>query len=66
MKQLGDMKLYNFEELLDEYFGKIGTLERDKFESTVDESVQAYKLSIDNRSQTPKGCKKIAGGVTPL
>jgi ribosome-binding protein aMBF1 (putative translation factor) len=44
MKQIGDMKLYNFEELLDEDLGPIGTPERDEFERSVDESVQAYKL----------------------
>ena len=44
MKQLGDLKLYNFEEILEEDFGPEGTPERDEFERGVDESVQAYKL----------------------
>lgn len=44
MKQLGDMKLYSFEELLDEDFGKIGTPERDEFERNVDESVRAFRV----------------------
>jgi hypothetical protein len=48
MKQIGDIKLYNFEELLDESLGEIGTPERDEFERSVDESVQAYKMSIDD------------------
>ena len=29
MKKVGDMKLYSFEELLEEDYGKVGTLERD-------------------------------------
>ncbi|MBQ9678540.1 MAG: helix-turn-helix transcriptional regulator [Prevotella sp.] len=44
MRQVGDMKLYNFEELLEEDFGPIGTPERDEFERSVDESVHAYKV----------------------
>lgn len=43
-KQVGDMKLYNFEELLDEDYGKEGTSERDAFERSVDEAVQAYRV----------------------
>lgn len=37
------MKLYNFEELLEEDYGQFGTPERDEFERSVDESVHAYK-----------------------
>lgn len=44
MRQVGDMKLYNFEELLEEDFGPVGTPERDEFERSVDESVHAYKV----------------------
>lgn len=44
MKQIGDMKLYDFEEILDEEFGPLGTPERDDFERAVDESVHAFKL----------------------
>lgn len=44
MRQVGDMKLYSFEELLDEDYGPIGTPERDKFERDVDEAVQAYRV----------------------
>ena len=57
MKQIGDMKLYNFEELLDESLGEIGTPERDEFERSVDESVQAYKMSIDDAPQPRRGAK---------
>lgn len=44
MRQVGNMKLYDFEELLDEEYGPVGTPERDKFERKVDESVHAYEL----------------------
>ena len=44
MKQVGDMKLYDFDEILDETYGPVGTAERDEFERSVDESVHAYKL----------------------
>jgi len=39
MKKVGNMKLYSFEELLEEDYGKIGTPERDAFERNVDEAV---------------------------
>lgn len=45
MKQVGKMKLYSFEELLDEDYGKVGTQERDAFELSVDEAVQVYKIN---------------------
>ena len=38
------MKLYDFEELLEEDYGPIGTPARDAFERDVDEAVHAYKL----------------------
>ena len=38
------MKLYSFEELLDEDYGPIGSPERDEFERDVDEAVQAYRV----------------------
>jgi len=38
-KKVGNMKLYSFEELLEEDYGKIGTPERDAFERNVDEAV---------------------------
>ena len=44
MKQVGDMKLYSFEELLDEDYGPVGTPERDTFERSVDEAVHAYHV----------------------
>ena len=44
MTKVGDMKLYDFEELLEEDYGPIGTPERDEFERSVDEAVHAYKV----------------------
>ena len=44
MEQIGKFKLYSFEELLDEHFGKIGTPRRDEFERSVAASVHAYHL----------------------
>ena len=44
MRQVGDIKLYNFEELLDEDLGPIGTPERNEFERSVDEAVHAYHV----------------------
>ena len=35
MKKVGNMKLYSFEELLEEDYGKVGTPERDAFERSV-------------------------------
>lgn len=44
MKQVGNMKLYDFEEILDEEYGPIGTPNRDEFEYKVDEAVHAYHI----------------------
>ena len=44
MEQVGDMKFIDFEEVLDRDLGKVGTPERDAFESSVEEAVHAYKL----------------------
>ena len=44
MKQIGDMKFYDFEDYLEEEYGKEGTQARDAFEHSVDESVHAYRL----------------------
>ena len=40
MRQVGDMKLYDFEEILEDTYGPIGTPERDEFENKVDEAVR--------------------------
>ena len=37
------MKLYSFDDMLDEEFGPIGTPERDAFEKEVSDAVEAYK-----------------------
>lgn len=44
MKQVGKMKLYSFEELLEEDYGKVGTPERDAFEQSVDDAVLAFRV----------------------
>lgn len=44
METLGDMKLYSFDEILDEHFGKLGTPRRDELETQVDEAVNAYRI----------------------
>lgn len=43
-QQVTIMKQYTFEEVLDKSIGKIGTPERDQFESDVDEAVKAYHI----------------------
>ncbi len=44
MKQVGEFKLYSFDEMLDESYGKVGTPPRDEVEARVDEAVQAYEM----------------------
>ena len=44
MKQIGDMKLYSFDELLDEDLGKVGTPERDTFEAAAETEIHAYHI----------------------
>ena len=44
MEQIGNMKLYSFEEVKDELIGKIGTPERDEHERKVAEAVHAYHI----------------------
>lgn len=44
MKQVGNMKLYSFEEVKDELLGKVGTPERDEHERKVEEALHAYRI----------------------
>ena len=44
MKQVGKLKMYSSEEVLDRHFGKVGTARRDEFERSVAASVHAYEL----------------------
>ena len=44
MEQVGKLKLYSSEEVLDKHFGKVGTPRRDEFERSVASSVHAYEL----------------------
>ncbi|MDE6741388.1 MAG: helix-turn-helix domain-containing protein [Muribaculaceae bacterium] len=41
---MGDMKVYSFEEMLDEDLGKIGTPEREAFEAEVQADIRAYYI----------------------
>lgn len=44
MEQVGEIKLYTFEEVLDEQLGKIGTPRRDEHERRVEEALHAYRI----------------------
>lgn len=44
MRKVGNMKLYSIDEILDEDLGKIGTPERDKFETELQAEVHAYHI----------------------
>lgn len=44
MEQVGDMKLYSLDEVLDSHLGEIGTPLRDSFESEVKEAVDSYHI----------------------
>ena len=44
MKQIGDMKLYSFDEVLDDDLGKVGTPWRDAFEADVEAEIRAYHI----------------------
>ena len=44
MEQIGNMKLYSFEEVKYELRGKVGTPERDEHERKVAEAVHAYHI----------------------
>lgn len=44
MEEIGGMKFYDFDEILDDAIGPVGTPKRDDFERRVDESVHAYHM----------------------
>ena len=44
MKQIGNMKLYSFEEVKDDLLGKKGTPERDEHERKVENALHAYRI----------------------
>ncbi len=44
METIGNMKLYTFEELLDEQLGEKGTPKRDTHERKVEEALHAYRI----------------------
>ncbi len=44
MEQVGNLKLYSMEEVLDKALGPIGTKDRDEHERRVAEAVHAYRI----------------------
>lgn len=44
MRQVGDMKLYSFDEIQDEIIGVKGTPERDRYEQELQEELHAYRI----------------------
>ena len=44
MKQIGNMKLFSLEEVTDELIGPKGSLEREKFDRQVEESLHTYRI----------------------
>lgn len=44
MRQVGDLKLYTFEEAKDIHFGKIGTPRRDEHERKVADAIYTYRI----------------------
>lgn len=44
MKQIGDMKLYSMDEVLDDVIGPEGTADREAFDRCVEEDAQAYRV----------------------
>lgn len=44
MGQKGNVKLYSFDEVKDEFLGKVGTTERDEQERKVEEALHAYRI----------------------
>ena len=44
MEQVGKLKLYSLEEVLDKAIGPVGTKERDEHERRVAEAVHAYRI----------------------
>jgi ribosome-binding protein aMBF1 (putative translation factor) len=44
MEQIGDMKIYTFDEIQDEIIGKKGTPERDEYERELEEELRAYRV----------------------
>lgn len=44
MEQVGNLKLYTLEEVLDEQIGKVGTPARDEHDRKVEEALHAYRI----------------------
>ncbi|MDE6321625.1 MAG: hypothetical protein K2L93_04930 [Muribaculaceae bacterium] len=55
MKPVSDMKLYTFDEVLNEDLGQVGTPQRDAFEAEVEADVRAYHIGeAINRARVEK------------
>ncbi len=44
MKLMGNMKIYSFDEIQDEIIGEKGTPERDKYEKSLQEEIEAFRI----------------------
>lgn len=44
MKMIGEMKVYSFDEIQDELIGVKGTPERDQYETSLAEELDAYRI----------------------
>ena len=59
MRQVGDMKLYDFEEILEDTFGAVGTPERGEFENKVDEqSTQTASVRLSGKPDSNRTSPK--------
>ena len=61
MKQIGNMELYSLEEVTDELIGPKGSLEREKFDRQVKESLHTYRIE-EAIKKTPQ-TKPHTGGI---
>lgn len=50
---MGQMKLYDYEDIQTEQYGEIGTPRRDQFERQVDEAVHAYRIGEAVKKSPP-------------
>lgn len=60
---MGQMKLYDYEDVLTEQYGEIGTPRRDEFERKVDEAVHAYRIgeAVKKTESHPRAAGRPCG-----
>lgn len=63
MEKIGDMIVYDFEEILDDHYGLIGTPRRDAFEAKAMAKVRRWEAR-EARKQARKA--KLQSLVTPI